>query len=320
MPTSEGVLAPCCAGHGRERMRVPDVVPIDPDAPEALARESSRRARGLLAGVIDTHTHLLPDALYRALWRWFDVNAWRIAFRGNAEQALAELARAGVTRNVALVYAHKAGVAGSLNAYLAELCSAHPGVIGVGTVMPGEPDAARVVREAIDVHGLRGIKLHCHVQKLAIDDPRVMAVLSQCAEMRVPAVVHCGREPSTLAYGVDAHAICAVDRARRVLEALPGLRLVVPHVGWDEIDGYLALLAEFPGLYLDTSMACAEYFEESTRWADYERHADRMMYGTDFPIIPFEADRELRLIARRVVSDEAFEALVRGTARKFWEV
>ncbi len=301
-------------------MHVPAVVPIDPDAPDALERESSRRARGLLEGVIDAHTHLFPDGIYRALWRWFDANAWRIAFRGNAEQTLAELARIGTARNVALLYAHKAGVAESLNAYLAEVCHAHPSVIGVGAVFPGEPDAARIVHDAIAVHGLRGIKLHCHVQQMAIDDPRVMSVLAQCAEMRVPAVVHCGREPATRAYGVDPHAICAVDRARRVLEALPALRLVVPHVGWDELDGYFALLAEFPGLYLDTSMACSEYFDGSARWADYERRADRLMYGTDFPIIPFAADRELTLIARRIESDDAFDAIVRGTARKFWDV
>lgn len=301
-------------------MRVPVVVPIDPDAPAALTREASRRVRGLLTGVIDVHTHLFPDGLYRALWNWFDTNAWRITFRGNAEQALAELTRIGTGRSVALVYAHKPGVAASLNAYLASLCRAHPMLVGVGTVFPGEPDAARVVREAITVHGLRGIKLHCHVQRMAIDDPRVMTVLAQCAELHVPAVVHCGREPASLAYGVDTHAICAVDRARRVLEALPALRLVVPHAGWDELDGYLALLADFPGLYLDTSMACSEYFEGSARWADYERHADRLMYGTDFPIIPYEVGRELKLIARRIVSDAAFEALVRGTARRFWEL
>lgn len=308
--------APCCA----DRIRPPELRSLDEDPPEAVAREARRRAAGLLDGVTDAHTHLFPDAFFRAMWRWFDAHAWSIRFRGGAEEALDELARAGTTRAVAMVFSHRADASRYLNRFLGELCRA-PGpveVIGVGTVLPGQPDARAVVREAVTVHGLRGIKLHCHVQKVPIDDPRVVEVLAECRALGVTAVVHCGREPSTTAYGVDPRAICAVDRTRRVLERLPGLRLVVPHIGADEYDAYLGLLAEHEHLYLDTAMSCAEYFAERPHLPAVERWAGRILYGTDFPIVPYEVDRELRVLARRVESDAALEALLRGTARRLW--
>jgi predicted TIM-barrel fold metal-dependent hydrolase len=295
----------------------PEVLPLHA-TPEELAREARRRRSGLLDGVVDVHTHLFPSGFLRALRGWFDAHAWRIRFRGDAEEALEALRSAGVTAQVALVYAHKPGAAEVLNAFVAELCRAHPNVVGVGTVLPGEPDAKRIVRDAIGVHGLRGIKLHCHVQRMPIDDPRVLEVLAECAAIGVPAVVHTGREPRVPAYGVDTHALCAVSRTERVLQALPRLRLVVPHLGYDELSDHFALLDRHENLMLDTTMLCADYLRPQPDLARVERHADRIMYGSDFPIIPYEPDREIVVLARRIGSDEALERILRRTARAFW--
>lgn len=304
---------PCCASE----LGVPTLLPLLAD-PVHDEREERRKKAGLLNNVFDAHVHLLPDNFYAALWRWFDNHAWHIVFRGNAEQNIAHLQAMGTSRLVALVYAHRAGTARFLNEYLGQLCRSHPQIVGVGTVLPGEPDALRVVREAIDVHGLRGIKLHCHVQKIAIDAPEVLEVLELCQEMRVPAVVHAGREPASDAYGVDARKICSVAQTAKVLQRLPNLRLIVPHIGADEFDAYLGLLDVHENLHLDTAMACASYFSRQPRWSAIELHADRILYGTDFPIIPYAADRELRALARNLASDAALAQILRGNAAKFW--
>ncbi|MSQ84355.1 MAG: amidohydrolase [Myxococcales bacterium] len=286
--------------------------------PVADTRENSRRQAGLLSGVWDSHVHLFPDSFYAALHRWFDANAWSITFRGDAEKAIDALHKAGSTRLSALVFAHKPGVARYLNQYLGDMARAHHGIVGVGAVLPGEPDDLAIVDEAIQIHGLRGIKIHCHVSKLAIDDERVIAVLARCAQLRVPAVVHAGREPSSSAYGVDTRQLCSAERTRTVLRRVPDLKLVVPHLGADEFDQYFELLGEFEGLYLDTAMACADYFAQQPDLKRVETHCDRVLFGTDFPIIPYAIDREIRVLARSVLSDSAFTAVARGNAERFW--
>lgn len=311
------LIAPCC----HDRIGVGRPAPLaDQDAPEDLAREARRQAAGQLTGVTDGHVHLFPDAIYHALWRWFDAHAWDIAFRGTAEQTLAQLALAGTHRVVALVFSHKPGLARHLNAYLAGVCRSAPHVVGVGTVLPGEPGAREIVREAIEVHGLRGIKLHCHVQKVAIDDPATLAVLAQCAALGVPAVVHAGREPASAAYGVDTRTLCGAARTELVLRTFPHLRLVVPHLGADEYPEYLELLSRHEHLYLDTAMACAEYFAHRPDWQAVTQWSHRILYGTDFPILPYPVDRELRVLARRVPDDAALHRILRGTAARLWHL
>lgn len=310
------LVAPCCATA--RRIEVPDPTPLDDTDVVGAAREGDRRRRGMLDAITDAHVHLWPDAIYRALWRWFDDNAWKIRFRAGAEETVQALTANGVRRAVSLVYAHKPGIARSLNAFARDLARAHPWLVALGTVSPDDSDAIEVVREALGPMGLRGLKLHCHVQRTPIDDPRVIAILRECAAAGVPAVVHCGRAPASDAYGVDTHLICEHTRCEQVLRAIPSLKLVVPHLGLDEIDPYFALVDRYEGLYLDTSMACAEYFEDAIDWTAIERRCDRIAYGTDFPIIPFEYDRELRVLARRIERDEAFERLVRGTSEALW--
>ncbi len=251
--------------------------------------------------------------MFAALWRWFDAHAWRIRYRLQSEAVIELLTANGIDRMVALHYSHRPDMARTLNQYVAELARAHPSVIPLGTVLPGDPDADAIVAEALGPLGLRGIKIHCHVQKLAPDDARLDAVYRACADARVPVVIHAGRAPKNPAYGVDTDALCAVDAVRRVLERHPRTTLVVPHLGEDEQPGYFALLDEFPQLYLDTTMVLAGYLCPPPPLTLLERHADRILYGTDFPNLPYDWSTELAWL-RRHLSPAAERKICGGNA------
>ena len=126
--------------------------------------------------------------------------------------------------------------------------------------MPGEPDAEAVVREALGTLGLRGLKLHCHVQRMAPDDPRLDVVYQLASDAERPILIHAGREPSNPAYGLNTRALCGVDAVERVLQRFPKLKLIVPHLGADEFVEYGALLERYPNLWLDTTMVVGDYF------------------------------------------------------------
>lgn len=284
--------------------------------PLVADEEGARVPEGLR--LFDAHVHLFPERLFHAIWRWFDQHAWPIRYRLHAEQVVEFLSSHGVNRFTALVYAHKPGMAGSLNAFVAGLARAHACVVPLGTVMPGEPDAGRIVREALDKLGLRGIKLHCHVQRLSPDDPRLDEVYRACADAGRPVLIHAGREPSSPAYGVDTRALCAADRIERVLQRHPKLKLVVPHLGADEFDAYFALLEKYEHLWLDTTMAVADYLPQGPRPDALLRHADRLLYGTDFPNIPFAWDRELKKLLQQPLSEAQREALFWGNAERLF--
>jgi len=104
-----------------------------------------------------------------------------------------------------------------------------------------------------------------------------------------------------------------------VLRRHPEVTLVVPHFGADEFDAFELLLAEHPRLYLDSTMMLAGYFDTAPRSELIVDHADRILYGTDFPNIPYAWDRELRAIEAMPLSSAARAAiLAENAARVFW--
>ncbi len=278
--------------------------------------EGARVPAGL--DVLDAHVHLFPPGMFDAIWRWFDAHAWPVRYRLHAEEVIAFLRERGVAQFCALHYAHRPGLSAVLNRYVAELAEAHRDVvIPLGTVLPGEPGAEDILREALGPLGLRGIKLHCHVQRMGADDARIDPVYAHCQDAGVPVVIHSGREPSSPAYGVDTRALCAVQQVERVLQRYPRLQLVVPHLGADEFDGYLDLLDRYEHLWLDTTMAIAGYFPGEVPPGLFPGRASRLLYGTDFPNLPYAWDRELhRLLA--VVPAAQRGAVLAGNARRLF--
>jgi predicted TIM-barrel fold metal-dependent hydrolase len=275
--------------------------------------EGERVAAGL-PPVVDAHVHLFPDPVFQAIWRWFDEHGWPIRHKLTTPAVIRFLLDRGVEQIVALHYAHRPGMARGLNAYLAQICSQEPRVTGLATVLPGEPGASAILQEAFAA-GLRGVKLHCHVQCFAPDAAETHEVYELATAHQVPVVIHAGREPKSTALPCDPYRLCAVERVERVLSDHPKLKLCVPHLGADEFDGYAALLERHDNLWLDTTMMLADYFCVRVPERLLAVRPDRILYGTDFPNIPYAWDRELTRIAASRIADENLPLLLADNAR-----
>jgi predicted TIM-barrel fold metal-dependent hydrolase len=274
------------------------------------------RDRSLAApGVIDAHVHIFPPGVLNALWRWFETHAWPVRYRLFAEEIDAFLAARGVASYLALHYAHKPGMAESLNRFVLDFAKTHPRAIPVATVLPGEPDAEAILDRAL-TEGARAVKIHCHVQCVAPDEPRMEAVYRQVLAHDALLVIHCGNEPATDGYACDVRQF-TVESFRRGLRRFPELKVVVPHFGSGEIAAYGALLEEMPNLYLDTAMMLSSFFDNGpAAFEILERHPERVLYGTDFPQLPYAWDRDLRAIEGAAISAEAKAMVLGGTAKR----
>ena len=85
----------------------------------ALNDEEGAQLPLSLAPVVDAHVHLFPDGVFEAIWRWFDTHGWPIRYKLHTPKVLDFLFTRGVSRFVALHYAHKPGMARALNEYVA---------------------------------------------------------------------------------------------------------------------------------------------------------------------------------------------------------
>jgi uncharacterized protein len=81
----------------------------DADVPQFVA------ALGL-PGLVDVHTHFLPDRVMDKVWGYFDAaeahygTAWPIHYRTSVAERLATLDELGVRTFAPLVYPHKPGM------------------------------------------------------------------------------------------------------------------------------------------------------------------------------------------------------------------
>ena len=272
-----------------------------------------------LPAVIDAHVHLFPENLFASIWQWFEKFGWPIRYRLKATEVLEFLLSRGVRHIVGLHYAHRPGVARELNAYMAQLCRNFPQLTGMATVYPGEDRAGHILTEAFD-KGLSGVKLHCHVQCFDMLGPAMHEIYRLCQESNKPLIMHVGREPKSPAYPCDPYELCSAGRLECVIKEYPGLRVCVPHLGADEFDAYRSLLARYDNLWLDTTMALADYLPFDNIPDLAQMRADRLIFGSDFPNLPYAWDRELKRIGRLNLAPQRLSKLLSQNAVEFYAI
>lgn len=265
--------------------------------------------------VIDAHVHLFPAAMFRAIWDWFDHYGWPIRYRLGPQDVIDYLTDRGVSHVVGLLYSHRPGLAENLNDFMANLCATNRHTSGLATIYPSEPHATQILEKAFE-SGLQGLKLHAHVQGFDLDADYMTEIYDVCAAYDKPLIAHVGREPRhpTYPYPADPYAICSLDRVERLIRAYPALRVCVPHLGADEYEPYRLLLERYDNLWLDTTMVVADYLPDSDPPPLDRYRADRVLYGADFPNIPYAWDRELKAIQAMGLSEERLQKLLAGNA------
>ena len=246
---------------------------------------------------IDIHTHLHPEQLSRAIRRWFaERSTWKLEYPSEPEQVASFLAERGVERFVYFSYAHKAGIAREINGWLHGVRPRVPAGIPLGTVHPDDPDMMDVAEEALVHYGFPGFKFHINVQRFFPDDPRVLPVYERLLALDRFLLIHVGSAPWPNEYD-------GFPRFERVMDMFRELKVVVAHMGSFETRQFMGLMERCPNLYLDTTMAFApirhEHRKIDTRLNrisvtndDLIRWQDRIVFGSDFPILPYPYEEE----------------------------
>jgi hypothetical protein len=264
-----------------------------------------------LPGLIDIHTHFMPDRLMAAVWRYFDAaeepygKRWPIQYRLPAEERVAVLSGLGVRTFTALAYPHKPGMAESLCAWGRDFAAATPGCLPCGTFFP-EPSAAGYVRNALEA-GTKVFKAHLQVGAYDPRDPLLEAVWGQLADAGTPVVVHCGSGPL-------AGAFTGPEPFGEVLARHPRLTAVIAHAGAPEYEAHFRLARIYQNVHIDTTMVGTSYMDDFAPLSpDVIRQLgdlqDKAVLGSDFPNIPYQYATQLDALQRFDLGDDWLRAV-----------
>jgi predicted TIM-barrel fold metal-dependent hydrolase len=288
----------------------------------AEAGEIRRFWSGLgLPGLIDVHTHFMPERVLHKVWDYFDVNGpliggltWPITYRQQEAQRTAVLRDFGIQAFTAMLYPHKPGMARWLNDWAADFARRTPDCLHTATLYP-EPEVETYVREALQA-GARVFKAHVQVGAYDPDDERLQPVWGLLADAEIPVVMHCGSGPAPGRY-------TGPEPIARVLARHPTLRLIVAHMGMPEYTEFLDLAEKYDQVRLDTTMTFTDFTEkfmpfprrQLSRLADV---GDRILLGSDFPNIPYPYLHQLHALERLGLGRDWLRAVCHDNAARLF--
>jgi predicted TIM-barrel fold metal-dependent hydrolase len=148
--------------------------------------------------------------------------------------------------------------------------------------------------------GAQVFKAHLQVGDFAPDDPLLEPVWGTLAESGTPIVLHAGSGPAP-----GRHT--GPEGVARVLARHPELRLVIAHLGAPETSEFLNLADRYAKVMLDTTMAFVDVWDEPADPAIVQRLPglqDRILFGTDFPNIPYEYAHQVEALQRLDLGDD----------------
>ncbi|MER6491688.1 MULTISPECIES: amidohydrolase family protein [Streptomyces] len=270
-----------------------------------------------LPGLVDVHTHFMPERVLHKVWDYFDSVGpltggmeWPITYRTEEAERTAVLREFGVRAFTAMLYPHKPGMARWLNGWAADFAARTPDCLHTCTLYP-EPDVEAYVREALEA-GARVFKAHVQVGGYDPADDLLHRAWGLLAEAGVPVVIHCGSGPAP-----GKHT--GPENIARVLARHPGLRLIVAHMGMPEYTEFLDLAERYEEVRLDTTMAFTDFTEAFMPFPAAELPrltalGDRVLLGSDFPNIPYAYLHQLRSLERLGLGDAWLRAVCHDNA------
>lgn len=248
--------------------------------------------------IIDFHTHIYPTAISGkataslAKFYEFTVNG-----NGTQDELEADGQKCGIKGFLFLGVATNAHQVERVNTSLAESVreSRARGFItnAFGCMHQDYGDFEGEVERMLSL-GLCGIKIHPDIQRVDIDDVRLMR-LYEVMEGRLPMYFHMG----------DCREIYPYSKAEKlvkIMKRFPDLKVIAAHFGsyseWEKVP----MLVDMPNIVFDTSSSLPFMSTERARDLVKLIGTDRLMFGSDYPVVlPHE---ELKLFFRMELSEE----------------
>jgi uncharacterized protein len=246
---------------------------------------------------IDLHAYPGTQAWIDCQGPYVDALAryWKRAWIAKSEaEVIAEFEAAKVEPClVALDLSTTIGTSPCSNDYVAALRDKHECVVQAwATVEPAKGKAAiDEARHAIRDLKMLGFHFHPIMQHFSVDDPRYRPLFEEIAGLNVPAMIDVGMTGmgAGMPGGMGAKTRHAHPSSIDALAAdFPSLTIIMAHPGYPWIDETTAVALHKGNVYWEMSGWAPKYLPASLVRDMRGRLADKMMFGSDYPSIPFQ--------------------------------
>ena len=255
--------------------------------------------------VYDVHAHIFPDKIAEKAAH--SIGAFYDGFHMDCDGSVSGLIRAGDREGISRFLVHSVATTPAqihnVNAFIAAQVKARPDrFIGFGSLHPDMQDVEAGVQSIIDL-GLHGVKLHPDMQAFALDEDRAIRLVKAVEAKGLPMMIHAGDY---------RYHYSNPPQIRKMLAEAPDLTVIAAHFAgysvWDEAES----LAGTKNMYVDCSSSMYAMTDEEIVRRIRLFGADRVMFGTDYPM--WEPERELERFMSLPLHDDEREQVLWKTA------
>jgi len=174
---------------------------------------------------------------------------------------------------------------------------------GLAGINPEERmDGVRKLERGVREYGFIGAHVCPHWFKTPPNDRIYYPFYAKCVELDIPIEIQIGHSAQTYLPTV-AHPMTLDD----IAIYFPELKIIGIHIGWPWVDQAIAVALKHPNVYLGSDAHAPKYWDPKFVHFLNTRGKDKVIFGTDFPVIDFErAKREIDEIEFRKGVKEKF--------------
>lgn len=232
--------------------------------------------------IIDFHTHIFPDKIAHRTIELLSKNGGIPPFSdGTVEGLVNRMTEAGTDVSVTLPVVTNPTQFDSINAFAKDINIAFsnksPRLISFAGIHPDCEDIDKKMA-FIRKNGFSGIKIHPDYQGTYIDDEKYVKILRAAKEYDLIVVTHSGVDG---AYRGTVR--CTPERALRLIRKVPHSKLVLAHMGANEMPhGVIDMLCG-EDVYFDTAYVLRFIGEDNFKTILKKHGADRILFASDSP-------------------------------------
>ena len=180
------------------------------------------------------------------------------------------------------------------NEYVARMRDRHPDVIAQAwaAVDPFKGEAA-IQQAQTAIYELKMLGFHFHpiMGHFSVDDQRLYPLWETINALKVPVMIDVGTTGmgAGLPGGLGAKIRHAHPLAIDNLAAdFPNMTIIAAHPGWPWTEEMIAVALHKGNVYWELSGWAPKYFPDSVKRDARGRLQDKVMFGSDYPSIPYE--------------------------------
>ena len=152
-------------------------------------------------------------------------------------------------------------------------------------------DGVRELEDAVNNMGFIGAHLYPHWFELAPDHAKYYPFYAKCCELDIPLQVQVGQ---SMVYSKDfpCKSVGQPIKLDPVACDFPELKLVGIHVGIPWTDEMIAMAWKHENIYIGADAHSPKYWPESFVRYLNSYGQDKVIFGTDFPVLDFKRTRQ----------------------------